>query len=273
MAYATTLTTRARSSVVGLTILALAGFWWATQGADAGPQPADKVAVAASGVQLTPVTQVGPGTSVVPELTMFATTMRVSSPSDLILSVTSECALWTNTATIGDDDQESKARVEVWIEIDGRVVPVSETNDPARPPSIDPDDAADRGRVVFCNRAQRMKTEGFDDTDEPEGEKESDEDVNDVIRLFNRTRSAHGFNWVAVNVGGPNYDKDGDNVVDIVVKARLAAQVICDNDPTSTDPDCAPAFAGPPQNPAARAGVGKRSLVIEPTKLVKTATT
>ncbi len=143
--------------------------------------------------------------------------VKLSSPTDLILRVTAECALWTDISVTGDADSESIASVKVWVEIDGVNVAVA------------PDDTgADRGKVVFCNRAFRMVTSGFDE--------------NQTIQTFLRTRSANGFNWIAEDA-----DANGEDVHDVVVKAQLESKVTGVGE--------------------ARAGIGKRTLIVEPVKL------
>lgn len=87
--------------------------------------------------------------------------------------------------------------------------------------------AGDNGEVVFCDRVHEQETSLFDDE-------------NATIRSFLETRTANAFNWVAMNLGS------GDHT--IVAKARLT---------TETEGDLA----------LADAVVGKRTLVVEPTKL------
>jgi hypothetical protein len=229
--------------------------------------PANKVWVAASTVD-TMQAQLAPGTTSREEIILAQGRAKYSNPTDVRLSVTAECALWTNTATTGDDDSESKARVEVWITIDGNVVPVSEIADPSHPNSTDPDSPADRGRVVFCNRAARMKTENIEAAQGqclPNAMCTPDSDTEDdiLIRSYNRTRDANGFNWAAMNVG-EQYDEpfNGNNIVQIQVHARLAAEVTDSDTSDNNGVD----------SPAALAAVGKRTLFVEPVKMANDAT-
>jgi hypothetical protein len=106
-----------------------------------------------------------------------------------------------------------------------------------QPVKVSSDDTGeDAGKVVFCNRAFRSETTNFDDDDE-----------DDEIALFMRDRHANGFNWTKLNLGsGPH---------SIEVFAELTTQV--------TEDDPAEAFAD--------AAVGKRTLVVEPTKLANDA--
>src|SRR5206468_13114135 len=127
-------------------------------------QPADKIQVSASTIEVLN-TQPQP-------VTLLTATLRNSTPADLIIQVTAECALWTDVASpLGEAD----ASVKVWVEIDGTAVPV--TSDPNKG---GPDD----GKVVFCNRVFRLQTS-----------------LVDLFQLFLMTRSANAFNWGTLNVG------------------------------------------------------------------------
>lgn len=277
--------------------------------------PANKVWVDGSKIEVMHA-QTGPATNQeviterANEVILAVGKARYSNPTDLRISATSECALWTNTATTGDDDAESKARVEVWVEIDGKVVPVSlqEEGAPAPNPlptggTVDPEDqAAQAGRVVFCNRATRMKTENIESLPtcppDPDGTgplpapscDDADDEDDILIRSYNRTRTANGFNWAAMDVGrfyDSNYQGNGKGIVTIELHARLASSLRdADNsDNCGADPDGA---GGNPPNPAcgsetqephendnivsddsplAAAAVGKRTLFVEPVKM------
>lgn len=203
--------------------------------ADAEGIPADKVSVSASTLEVMHAQPV-PGQSE-ETVTLMTGRFRSSSPTDLIISVTAECALWTNIATAGNDTSQAISRVEVWVEIDGAIVPVSASEPAGSTSAIDPADQGSRGRVVFCNRASQLITENF-----------NDDSSDDIIRSYNRTRDANGFNWGALNVGS--------GVHDIVVKARLATALSGD---------------GNPDGQLAKAAVGKRTLIVEPTKMANDA--
>src|SRR5207249_2576943 len=115
---------------VALVLTALGAFAPRVQ---ATHMPADKIGVSASTIEVMDTTQPQP-------VTLLTATLRTSSPTDLMIKVTGECALWTNVASPAGLAQ---ANVKVWVEIDGAPVPV--TSDPAQG---GPDD----GKVVFCNR-------------------------------------------------------------------------------------------------------------------------
>ena len=143
------------------------------------PQPADKVAAAGSDVQMLSAdfadTDLG--------VSVLSTVLKTSSPTDLILQVSLECALWTeviSTATAAHPAgytpfARAEAHVTVWIEVDGQFVPVS---------SGDPD-----GKVVFCDRVHEQE---ITDIDNSTG--------NFTLRQYLETRSANAFNWVTLNV-------------------------------------------------------------------------
>lgn len=92
--------------------------------------------------------------------------------------------------------------------------------------------AGDNGEVVMCDRTHRQTTSLFDDDDA-------------TIESYQATRSAHSFNWVGLNLGSGEHT--------IVAKALLT-EVTSDDD----------AFAD--------AVIGKRTLVVEPTKLANDIT-
>lgn len=178
--------------------------------------PANRMAASGSGVDIlsVPLTE-GESSEV---HTILSGQVRLSSPMDLILRVTAECALWTDVTTVGNDESEAVATVKVWVEIDGVPVPVASD-----------DTGDDAGKVVFCNRAYKRATSAF-------------ENDNATIETFLRTRSANAFNWATTDISG------GAGLVhDIEVKAELTSQV------TNVG--------------SAQAGIGKRTLIVEPVDL------
>lgn len=149
-------------------------------------KPADKVVASGSTVEVV---------SPAEEVTILSGILRSSAPSDLLLSVTSECAITTDVKTEGNDDQMAEGVVKVWVEIDGEAVGINNI-----PTSTTSAEAQDDGKVVFCNRSYRRKTTLFDDEDA-------------TIETFFRTREANAFNWVALNVGNGTHE--------VAVKATL----------------------------------------------------
>lgn len=99
-------------------------------------------------------------------------------------------------------------------------------------PVADDDTGEDAGKVVLCNRAYRRVTTMFDDE-------------NATIETYLSTRSANGFNWFTFDAGSfpsPHL---------IEVKAQLETQV--------------------DGMGMAKAAVGKRTLIVEPTSIANDA--
>lgn len=161
-------------------------------GGEAEPQPADKVAVAGSVMEVMSAPLVEGSSSEI--VTLLEADIKTSAPTSLIFHLTAECALWTQVTTVGNDDQEAIATVKAWVEVDGERVGVTSAEDP---------DDEDFGKVVLCNRAHRQVTEMF-------------EDENATIKQFLRTRQANAFNWIALEVGSLTHT--------IEVKAELEVQ-------------------------------------------------
>jgi hypothetical protein len=102
------------------------------------------------------------------------------------------------------------------------------TIDGAVVPVAADDTGDDAGKVVFCNRTHDA-TSSFNDSSE-------------FYQSYLETRSANAFQWVALNVG--------NGVKDVQLHAEFVAQTMGANMPSNL----------------AKAAVGKRTLVIEPTK-------
>lgn len=160
------------------------------EGAAPDPQPADRVAVAGSVLEVMSAPLISGTTS--EEVTLLEVDAKTSGGGTaLVLQFTAECALWTQVMTVGNDDQEAIATVKAWIEINGEPVPVAS------------DDDDETGKIVLCNRAHRQTTSLF-------------ENENATIEQFLRTRTANAFNWVALDVGSGTHT--------IEVKAILETQ-------------------------------------------------
>src|SRR5688500_2587284 len=138
-------------------------------------QPANKIAVSGSDIDAIGAD----GTTIIEE------TMKVSSPSDLILSVTAECSIITELTTGGDAADSSSAfgSVRLQVLIDGTPVEVaSDESDTSEDDQADDDDSV--GEVTFCNRAYGRTVEDS----EGDGDVDKEDD-------FIRTRTANAFNW------------------------------------------------------------------------------
>lgn len=170
--------------------------------AGADHEPANKVAAAGSETIIS-----GPGE----EVTILSERVRVSSGSDLILALTAECDILTELTTGGNGQTDSAGAmgsIEAWIEIDGTRVKVSS------------DDSTNPGEVVLCNRAHNKSIKDAESNTPMDG---TDEETDET-----QTRQANAFNWLALDTGFLYDDKvtvNGNNILDIVVKARLTETV------------------------------------------------
>ena len=242
-------------------------------GAQADHEPANKVAAAGSDVD-----------HVTDDSVILSERVRVSSSHDLILSTTAECSILTSLLTddnaVGDEEQPpgtdafSFGSVRLQILIDGKPVPVASSEAASATSGDDgADDDDEIGEVTFCNRAyQRTVT----DTEENEGGTNPNGDGVDRQDDFIRTRTANGFNWLALDVGF-NYDEacassesadedcqaivtNGNNIVQIDVVADYDVEpAACEEQDTADNADA------PLGRTCADAFVGSRTLIVEPT--------
>ena len=195
-----------------------------TPSADAGHEPAQKVAAAGSDIE-----QVEDDTPVLSE------TVRVSSTQDMVLQLTAECSILTQLTTNNDEPSSSAfGSVRMRIEIDGVPVGVTTVEEEGADDVADDDDEI--GEVTFCNRAY-SRTVSDGETPADGIDEESD---------FIDTRTANAFNWLAMDIGF-NYDSptNGNNIVNVVVYADY------DEEASGTG-DLADAF------------IGSRTLIAEP---------
>lgn len=229
--------------VLGALLLAATMFTaYTAQMAGASHQPADKVAAAGSRVL-----RFGP----TDRQTLLQETMKLSTPTDLMLQVTAECSIVTYLQTPVGQQSRQRGQVQVWIEIDGVPVSVSTTD-------LDPNtegSQTDNGKVVFCDRLHFQQLA-------------NDPPANDdtfTMRDFQISRQANGFNWISINP--TSYDVDGDNILNIEVLADFnffASGLETDNVCSTPNPDVP---GGLPADDCAQAFVGARTLIAEPTKL------
>lgn len=175
-----------RSSIaIALAVAFLTG--WMTSQAGANHTPADKPFAAASKTLRT-----GP----TPRIELLTATVKNAKPTDMVLAVSLECGLITDTILLGSttpgaqDSTRATGTVRAWIEIDGAIVPiVSSSQSPqtgSTPPAGD-----DSDKVTFCNRVFERTVQ---DTEDPE-------DGYDASRDYIATKSSHSFNWVRLNMG------------------------------------------------------------------------
>lgn len=210
------------SKIFTAMVVAALVFTWTTQ-AQADGQAANKVAVAGSETEV-----MGPGERVL----LLDETFKVSSPRDLILQLSAECSILTALSTSnGEEKADAFGEIVMWIEIDGRRVPVSQEN-------------TDQGEVVFCNRTYEREV-----TDE-----ENPADGIDREDDYIQTRTANAFNWFAPDAGVIfDNEANGQNILDVRVFARLTETSSCDSEKAILGQTCAEAI------------VGNRTLIVENT--------
>lgn len=209
----------------------LAGGYFVTQTLAAGGGMPANKAVAAGGKVKT-ITQDG-----VEEL--MSATFKTSKPEDLLISVSAECSILTDVvipgSTTGGATQTANARgaVRIWVTLDGKIVPIQDVSAPPQDPASN-GNGDDTDKVTFCDRLHERTV-----TD-----REDPEDGIDGSRDYLDTKSANAFNWVRLNAGS------GSHVLKVFGEFTTTA-------------------VGTGSN--AKAYVGNRSLVIEPTKLANDA--
>ena len=218
-----TLFTMLCGAMAAFLVFSLAGL----RDASASHEPANKGAAAGSDLDTIGQDQL-----------LLSETMKVSSPEDLIVSVTAECSILTAITTNNDSENAfAFGSVRLRVEIDGKEVPVAVDDD-----ATSEDDAADDndeiGEVTFCNRAyERTVTDQEDPLD---GVDEEDDYI--------RTRTANAFNWIALDTGVMYDDPaNGNNI--------LTIELFADYDTSTVGEAVAEAF------------VGSRTMVIEPIRL------
>ena len=156
-------------------------------GALANHTPADKPFAAAS-----KTLRSGP----TPRIELLSATVKNSKPTDMVLQVSLECGLITDTILLGSntpgaqDSTRATATIRAWIEIDGKIVPIVSSSTPPQDGSAPPA-GDDSDKVTFCNRVFERTVE---DTEDPQ-------DGYDRSRDYIATKSSNSFNWVRLNMG------------------------------------------------------------------------
>src|SRR3954451_22953922 len=132
---------RAGNAVLAALLLAGSVYALSNRAGAASSLPADKMTVTASKTSVS-----APNTDAV----LMTAKMKTSTPADLLLQVTAECTILSSITNTGSEMQAYTAKVDLWIEVDGKPVPVvpNVTTTGASGGSGGVDD----GRVVFCNR-------------------------------------------------------------------------------------------------------------------------
>lgn len=185
-------------------------------------EPANKPAVAINRGSFTFLTDSAP-------VRIASETVKLSKPSDLLLSVTAESSIITKLTTTGQQTSSAEGTISVYITINGEVVhPTAGEPEPQPGQPMHGDTAA----VVFANQAYSRETNFQDDEDHR-------------IRTYLQTKHAAGFNWAVLNAGA------GSTPLKIEVWAVYTE---------------AESSTGLPADAMAEGVIGNRSLVVQPVK-------
>ena len=213
---------RARLVGIGCAAVAVTGSVGGYAVAAGGPTPANKVMAAGGKEQV-----IAPGSQV----TILQGTMKTSKPTDLMLQVALECSILTDITTDNESMTSSaQGTVRAWVEVDDKIVSLIQTSSPPQNPTAAGNDT---DKVTFCDREYRRTVM----------DQENPLDGVDSQNDYLRTKSAHGFNWVQMNVGS------GVHKIEVVA-------------------DLSTNEAG---KAVAEAIIGNRSLIVEPTKMANDA--
>jgi hypothetical protein len=188
-------------------------------------------------------------------------TFTTSTTEDLVMNFSTECGLFTavgaknNNTTTGTTTTSSTAigEVLVWLELDGKMLPVSQSATTASPPVPT---GPGNGPVSYCSRTLNLSTANLS--------------PQQVITLAETTLDANSFQWFDLNVG------NGSHTLNVM--GTLAATTVSMGTGGGTGstglPSCVPAVdpASCYTTPAASAIVGQRTLEIYPDHLANTAT-
>lgn len=165
--------------------------------------------------------------------TIMTATMRTSKPTDIMIHTGMECSIFTQLLTNNTDNSATAgARARVWIEVDGKIVSLTQNSMPPQNDTV-PSSGNDSDKVTFCDREYSRTV--TDDENPLDGIDSQDDYI--------RTKSTHGFNWVRMNMGS--------GIHTIAVKAELT---------TATEGQA-----------TAELEIGNRTLIVEPTKMANDA--
>jgi hypothetical protein len=168
----------------------------------------DNIPSAKSAAFTTEVEGVGTSwTSIFPE---DAVQIKTGDPKDLVITVSAECVLLTNSKLVGKDSTDSSASIWVRVVVDG-----SETK-------------AVPGNVTFASRTVKIRGDLTHVYTDEVGPPLDDH----WIELFIGTKTANSFQFIAQNVG------NGPHTIDV-----QAAAVATGADTDPTDPINDPAYA------------------------------
>jgi len=213
-----------KGAVVALAAVAAPAAFFGAQAVAGSGTPANKVVAAASKRVVVAAGQTE---------TIMSATLRTSKPTDLMMHTALECSIFTQLLTNNTDNSATAgARARVWLEIDGKIVSLLQNSQPPQNGTI-PASGNDTDKVTFCDREYSRTV--TDDENPLDGIDSEDDYIS--------TKSAHGFNWVQMNLGS--------GIHTIKVQAELT---------TNTEGQA-----------TAELEIGNRTLVVEPTKMANDA--
>ncbi|HVM18752.1 MAG TPA: hypothetical protein VM307_02205 [Egibacteraceae bacterium] len=181
-------------------------FTWTGQQAQADHQPADKVVASGGKVAVIPPAPAAGG------VTILSSQFRTSSPTDLMIHVTLECSILTTLRNEGGSNSgrtstsEAEGQIRVWVEFDGKVVPIKDVSSNPQPKHEAIGDDTDK--VTFCENERKQTLADMED------------DGHDTLETYHRTKTANAFNWIRLNTG--------NGIHTLEVKADLRTDVVGD---------------------------------------------
>ena len=213
-----------KGALVALAAMAAPAAFVGAQAIAGAGVPADKVVAAGSKRVVIAAGQT---------TTLMTATMRTSKPTDIMAHAALECSIFTQLLTNNTDNSATAgARARVWLEVDGKIVSLTQNSVPPQNGTI-PASGNDTDKVTFCDREYSRTV--TDDENPLDGIDSQDDYI--------RTKAAHGFNWVQMNLGS--------GIHTIALKATLT---------TATEGQA-----------TAELEIGNRTLIVEPTKMANDA--
>src|SRR5687768_10166185 len=85
-----------------------------------GTHAANKTVATDSSIEILSAPLVEGSSSLVKKI--LETNIKTSTPADVNIQLTTECALWTGVATVGNAVSEAVATVKIWVTVDGVIV-------------------------------------------------------------------------------------------------------------------------------------------------------